>query len=973
MKLRVFILIPLFVIAVTSIFSQKYTFKSYSLGEGLPQSQVYALAQDSNYFMWVGTLNGLSKFDGEKFTNYFVEDGLFSNKINHILCDKNTVWIATENGLNYIKNDKVFKVNNNKLTNSTITFLSRNEDQLLVVFDDYNILQIDTLGNETFYYSIDKADYKERIIKGVINYHDQLIIATKDGVYKLDKANKLVSVDLFKSTLNINKMKLINGDLYLSTRSSGLFQLGFSNKDGLYIKNNPQIYPTIRGFTVDNNQNTWLVVKMGIIKISKNDTSIFFEKSGVNFIPEDIFQDIEGNIWINSEGKGIVKLVSEHISYLNKGQGLNSDLILSFAEDDKGMWFFSYGEGITRWKNNSFIKYDKLNSNIINNTIWCSLKTTDGAIWFGSSQGVSKYQNNQFKNYPLSSLLNGGEVVVQSLFEDQKNTLWIGTKKGLFRYKNNVIDIANNSIRKIRSIKSFGKNTLLLGTSKGCLVYNTVTNNFIPLSDELNSTTIFSIGVLDDIIYLATEQGLYRFEKGFLRRIQIAKTLKEDETINFVFIDTRKTIWVGTTSAGIYKKAYNDSLYTHYTVNEGLIGMETNLNAIFEDKRGKVWIGTSEGVNIFDPSKEKQINQITPKIKLTGVNLFYDKTNLLDSNLSAFRYNKNNLTFHYITPFFSNNNQVSYSYFLEGNDEYWSPPDETDFVRYSNLPHGEYTFKVKSTTNGIKWSNIASYSFTINPPFWLTWWFRIGFLVILFLIVYYFFNRQKTRQREKRQRDLLEYQNKLIKLEQQSLNASMNRHFIFNALNSIQFYINKEDKLSANKYLSSFAKLIRKNLDSSSQEDSLISLKEELERLELYLSLEKMRFKDQFNYAIKIGNKINLEDTRVPAMFLQPFVENSIWHGILPTKSEGLIEIIIERLNVNGLKFTIQDNGIGIDISKASKKNELTSHNSKGVLITNSRIVLLEKITGKEITITGPYQINEDDSVNGTRVEIIFQ
>lgn len=971
-KLKTYIVFFLLITLVKLSFSQKYTFKSFSIKEGLPQSQVYAMAQDSNHFLWVGTLNGLSRFDGKKFTNYFVEDGLFSNEIKYLISDKKRVWVGTSNGLNFIEDDKVYILENERLINSNINFLSKEDDQLLVVFNDYEILKIDSSGNERFYFSIDKNEYRERVIKGAIQIAGKLVLATKSGVYFLDENNQLIPIDIFSNNLNVNKIKKLGGDVYISTVSSGIFHLGVSNNKELFVKKNYLINPTIRGFTVDRQNSIWLVAKSGVIKISERDTTYFDEASGANFIPEDILQDVEGNIWINTEGKGIVQLVSEHISYLNKNQGLASDLILSFVEDGKSMWFITYGEGINRWVNNRFERYNTTTS-IINNTLWCSIKTHDGSVWFGSSDGVSRFLNNSFENYTLSSFFNGRKVVVQSFFEDQEKVLWIGTKKGLFSFKNNKFELKNQFIKKIRSITSFGEDKLLLGTDKGVLVYNKLNDSFIPLSDKLNEVTVFTIAKNGSILYFATDEGLYTFSKGILHKQTVSSNLKNDETLNFVFVDSRQSVWVGTTSAGVFIKRKEDSVYRQYTVNEGLVGMETNMNAIYEDSRGKVWIGTSEGVSIFDPAKENELAPIKPKINLSSINLFYKKQNLLDSNKTTFRYNENNLTFYYNTPFFSNNDQVRYSYFLEGNDEYWSPLDETDFVRYSNLPHGSYTFNVKSTTNGSNWSDVASYAFTIKPPFWLTWWFRILFLVLVFLIVYYFFNRQKIRQSEKRQRDLLEYKNKLIKLEQQSLNASMNRHFIFNALNSIQFYINKEDKLAANKYLSSFAKLIRKNLDSSSQEDSLISLNEEIERLELYLSLEKMRFKDQFNYAITIGKGINLEETKVPGMFLQPFVENSIWHGILPTKSEGLIELIIEKINKDGLKFTIQDNGIGIDVSKANKKNELVSHNSKGVLITNSRIALLEKITGKSITITGPYQIEEGGEVKGTRVEIVFK
>jgi len=216
------------------------------------------------------------------------------------------------------------------------------------------------------------------------------------------------------------------------------------------------------------------------------------------------------------------------------------------------------------------------------------------------------------------------------------------------------------------------------------------------------------------------------------------------------------------------------------------------------------------------------------------------------------------------------------------------------------------------------------------------------------------------------------FKSKLLALEQQSLNASMNRHFIFNALNSIQYYINTQDKLSANKYLTSFAKLIRKNLDSSSSGKSLVPLSDELERLELYITLEHMRFQNKFDYSISIGEDIDTDSILIPPMFLQPFVENSIWHGILPMEKNGKIQIDIKRNQQHEITFVIEDNGIGIDNSLAQKNEH--SHVSKGMELTSGRLEILKKITNKNIKIVGPFQINDNTNKSfGTRVIITIE
>ncbi|HRO75339.1 MAG TPA: histidine kinase, partial [Crocinitomicaceae bacterium] len=201
------------------------------------------------------------------------------------------------------------------------------------------------------------------------------------------------------------------------------------------------------------------------------------------------------------------------------------------------------------------------------------------------------------------------------------------------------------------------------------------------------------------------------------------------------------------------------------------------------------------------------------------------------------------------------------------------------------------------------------------------------------------------------------------------LNASMNRHFIFNALNSIQFYINTQDKRSANKYLSSFAKLIRKNLDSSTENNNLVPLDEELERLKLYLELEKMRFDDKFTYEIE-NDELFTDDYLVPAMLLQPFVENSILHGILPSDKKGKITISILDFP-NHIEIRIKDNGVGIKQSLQNKSITTDAHKSKGMEISSKRIDLLRKLYDKNFELIGPYQTTDENGlISGTTVLI---
>jgi len=286
------------------------------------------------------------------------------------------------------------------------------------------------------------------------------------------------------------------------------------------------------------------------------------------------------------------------------------------------------------------------------------------------------------------------------------------------------------------------------------------------------------------------------------------------------------------------------------------------------------------------------------------------------------------------------------------------------------LSSGDYKLRIKVIDdNGLE-SFEKNIRFTIKSPFYKTWWFYISILVLIGFLIYSIVRFKIKREIEKNENVMLEYKSKLISLEQKSLNASMNRHFIFNSLNSIQYFINSQDRISANRYLTNFAKLIRKNLDSTSEEGNMISLTQEIEGLELYLSLESMRFKDKFIYIINKYN-IDTDSIIIPAMLLQPFIENSIIHGILPNENfEGKISVDLSVKN-DLLTIQIDDNGIGINNSILKKSINNGDHKSQGMEITNKRIDLIKKILNKGFEIIGPYQIsNLEEGTFGTRVII---
>ena len=302
---------------------------------------------------------------------------------------------------------------------------------------------------------------------------------------------------------------------------------------------------------------------------------------------------------------------------------------------------------------------------------------------------------------------------------------------------------------------------------------------------------------------------------------------------------------------------------------------------------------------------------------------------------------------------------------LDGYDKGWIYSGNRHFASYTYVPGGKYVFRVKASNNDGVWNETGiSVPLEVIPPFWETWWFRTLLAVLIPSLIIYFVNR-RIRFIKKREEEKSLLQKQLAELEMKALRAQMNPHFIFNALNSIQQQIVTNDTDNAFIYLDKFARLLRMILDHS--EHSLLSLRDELRGLNLYIEIEALRFQHSFEYSIEIAEDINQDGIKIPGMLLQPYIENAIWHGLLPKEGMRRMHISIS-LRDHMLYCSIEDNGVGRE--KAMSQPKKKQHESKGMHITGERLNLIGKIekTNARVTITDLK--DEQGNPLGTRVEL---
>ncbi len=428
-----------------------------------------------------------------------------------------------------------------------------------------------------------------------------------------------------------------------------------------------------------------------------------------------------------------------------------------------------------------------------------------------------------------------------------------------------------------------------------------------------------------------------------------------------------------------------DSVYNgdrqQITTSDGLTS--NFINQIYEDESGVLWLVTNNGINetlltvnglsiknrfqstkllnspnVLQIFKKDSVLYIGTDAGLNVLNLKYienhDQSNMplfIDSikiegydSLSDYRdleYNQNNITFYFTALSYSQYGDINYRYRLIGLFDNWIYTKERKVV-FMSLEQGEYQFELESQNEYGDWVKLNnSYYFTINKPYWNTWWFIGGIASIILFVIsgalfYYISNLKKEKLFLEDKQKLSE---ELNESQQKALSSQLNPHFVFNSLNSIQnFILTKRTELSSD-YLSMFSKLMRFIFENSKK--LYVPLQDEIEAIQLYLELEQVRHNHSFKYIVQTS-EIEMGTIFMPSLLVQPIIENAIWHGLLHKKSEDrLLEIKFYVDEIN-LHVDIKDNGVGRGFSKPRPKF-IKKQRSSGVQLTKQRLELLSQ------------------------------
>jgi len=338
-------------------------------------------------------------------------------------------------------------------------------------------------------------------------------------------------------------------------------------------------------------------------------------------------------------------------------------------------------------------------------------------------------------------------------------------------------------------------------------------------------------------------------------------------------------------------------------------------------------------------------------------------------------YNERELTFNYYAIDFPNQDGLRYAYKL-GNSE-WTDLGSTRSLALNHLSPGEYDFSVRALNSKGAASDEVSMHIDVRSPFWRTPVFIVTVLVLLVITSSMLVRRRekmihaKEQQKKAHEIEMISLHRDLANSRLIALRSQMNPHFIFNALNSIQQFVLQGNVDEASRYLTLFSLLHREILNTS--DESFITLQREVDMLRMYIQLEQLRFDERFTYAITLEEEIDAEEIRIPPMLIQPFVENAIWHGLMPKEGSKRVEIDFKLGPTDdSLICTVHDNGIGREASARMKiaNGNLANHQPKGIKLIVDRIQMLRQRYQLPFEMQVSDKVDGEGTVSGTVVTI---
>lgn len=778
--------------------TENRNFKRLTIDDGLSQMTTECLFQDSYGYMWIGTRDGLNKYNGHDFEIYKYKEGkknsISGNSITDIKEDKNgDMWIGTTTGLNKIdrKTNEITQYLPNKngcnISNYRIREILIGEDGNVLVATDDGLNKYDK-DNDNFIRIYNSNNEEKSLTNQMVNTivedeNGYYWVGTKEGLNQINKnTNEIIKHYSNKDDKNsitsnhVYKLYVDNlGFLWVGTYYGYLSKIDLNNGEVTrYTNENTNIKGGwIKDILRDSRGTVWIGTEMGFSRLDEENNSLSTYKSKSydqsSIISNDILgicEDKSGTIWIATlEGISLFNPDNEFNNYKNDPVNSNSfseNKISGIYEDNDGiLWVGTIYNGLNIFdrKNNKVTRIDHNKKdegvNISNNLIR-KITGIDNEIWIATEDGLDKYDKttNITTKYKKKDGLICNDV--RTLFIDSEGLLWIGTREGL-----NVSDRKGNFINYTEILKESGivenkfsdihedkDGTIWLagGADNGLIKYDKTTNRakkYNSMSSDKGKSydVIMSINSDDKgDIWIGTDKGLIKFNKESEKFVRYTES--DGLANNFIYgvlLDENEDVWVST-NYGISKFDTSNNRFINFDSNDGIQGNEFNEYSYFKSKSGEMFFGGVNGLTSFKPENVTE-KEYVPTVTIESITSNCGNLEIKD-NIDL-KYKNNQINFRFFITQYVNPHKTEYAYKLQGLDEDWVFAGNRNYANYTNLKPGNYIFEVVAKSFGGEWSVPKAIKITIDRQPWNTPTAYILYALIFLLTIFIVWNRVK--------------------------------------------------------------------------------------------------------------------------------------------------------------------------------------------------------------------------------------
>lgn len=984
-----------------TIFGQEFpslVFKNFSVKDGLSHHSTTSIVADNNGIIWIGTLDGLNRYNPSGFKIYrnIPNDStsLPDNYIEDLKKDSNgNIWVASRTMLSRLnpKTGKFQKFphetlapNHQQYAEIKRIFVDKKDNVWIATYKGIIRLNPKT-GKIT---KLKTPTFNDASRQGSFNKFNNVFQDNKGqlwagnflGLYKINAENNTLTFYDHGKDHAINAFyDQGNGKFYLGSWYGGLLEFDTETKkfNQIFTKLFNQNWAIISDIAKwkDNSGNDWFCLSTvsGFVLMNpktKEKKEYVYDVENANsfngWYTHDLFIDKDQRIWqANSNGISIINPNFQNfnsIPYVSRKKNLPEEfgIIDHLYKGKNEMWFTSwFSKGLyTTDRNWNITKHFNFKKNDIEreaiNSYFVDRKNQE---WLCTDGGLLlKKGENTFQTFKdLTFLLPNEDKNVfefKEIVETKEGLFWLKTrsrgiylfdpeaKKFLKRYPLQKDEVSS----RVFHLFLDENQTLWAATATGIFYFDSKIDDFISIKIKgiKNNETFWARGFSKS---KSLKNVLWTVSKWGLVKINIQQKTANLEAVNNDFIknsgynvleDDKKVVWISN-KYGLARYDLVSKKMSLYDYSYGLPMNFDNWGFLEYDLNNNIAMSNSGMITTFNP-KNFKINLKKPKTILLDFSVNHQAIDFCNSDIKLPKDTK------VIQILFSNDNftapsQNQYQYKLDEDSKWQNVPDGK--IMLASLPAGNYTLQMKSSNNEGIFSDVETLSFQIKPYWYNTWLFRGLVLLALGTFIFYF-----AKMREQNLKNKAIFQQQLSELEMQLLRNQMNPHFIFNTLNSINSYIIQHQSKDASNYLTSFSKLMRQILDNSKQKQ--ISLDKELQSLKLYLELESVRLEHRFSFIITTEEFLPTDTIKIPPLIIQPFAENSIWHGLRFLDHQGLLEIHCKSRDAETLLVIIKDNGIGRKKSKQISNN-LIKKKSYGIDITKERLKILDSRNDVEI------------------------